>query len=668
MAYVDSAWGYESRTVTSAGPSDSAWGYSSHMIDALLVGDSPWAYKPITVLSPGKPNLVLDGAEVEADWSIILAGVEKAILNWSIILDGQEVPLTFHGGGNWEQPAALLAGANPVGSQAYPIPASNVIYLSTTGSDAANGLTVGTPKATLQAAINAVPAGGTIIVREGVYRAGNIETTKSFTLQNYPGEAVWFDGSVAFGAAWTQNGSVWTAPYSLTFDRNLGKTADRIAFWTGPASRVVVDQVWLDNTRLYAVADGTTPGPGQFSVNQGTDTLTIGSSPAGKAVRVVDLNYLFAGSGATTIRGIGIRRYAPAQIEYRSSALVIGAGSLLEQVVIEHTSLDALSMNGNNIVVRRSTFQDCGHTPVQGDNTGLLLFEQNLIRRGNRNAFDPEPTTAGFKITRVFSGVTIKNNHVQDIPNGTGIWFDTAIWRSKVVNNTVIGTSVLGSGFRMKTGIGIEGCDGGFINGVQYYNYLINNRVSDCRQGGVILSDNGWIKVWNNTLSAAVAMWVWQDYRENTGANPSTEGTALQSPWHCRDIDLTNNNIVPESVYLTQIRLQCNSDAAFKIAGGAMLSHMRSNWLKPNSGGLVGYISNAAGTVFAAPSSITAFQTLAATYGGPLAPIMSNNYQGSSAPSDSLATPLPAEIASILQVPTGLQKIGPILLAPVPVG
>lgn len=90
------------------------------------------------------------------------------------------------------------AGAVALGMANYSIPGSNVMYLATNGSDS-NAGTFAAPKATLIGALAAVPSGGTIVVRAGVYaQAAQTETgavRKSFTLQNYPDEVVWFDGS-----------------------------------------------------------------------------------------------------------------------------------------------------------------------------------------------------------------------------------------------------------------------------------------------------------------------------------------------------------------------------------------------------------------------------------------------------------------------------------------
>ncbi len=640
---------------------DSAWGYAGTELTNPLAGISEWGYATTSLVDPGKPNLMIGGQETSPTWRIMKNGVSTPVLRWSIISGGTEVPLSNDHYVNWTPPSHVV-GADAVGSTAYPIPAGEVYYVAADGSDGNAGTSAAAPLATLAAAVNRLSSvGATIIVRAGTYHEGEIEASgkPAFVVQNYPGEAVWFDGA-SVKTGWTDNGDgTWSASYTLTYDRNLGKTSGQIAFWTGSTTRVIVDQVWLDDTKLSPVVDATIPAAGQFSVNQSAHTLTIGSDPTGKTVRIADLKYLMA-TGTVTVRGIGIRRYAPAMIEWRNAALMVGAHSVVEQVTIEHASLDALGISGPGCVVRRCTLQDTGHSGAMSDNPSGIIFEQNVIRRINRNQFDPEPTTAGFKVTRCFAGVTIRFNWLEDVYNGSGIWLDTTVNRSRIYGNTIVGTSAYGAMGRMKSAIAIEASDGGVYDGVQYYTYIVGNRIRDMRISGILIFDSGWIKCWNNDVSAAVCLYVWQDYRENAGDKPTTEGTVTQSPWHCQNVEFINNKLVPETLYYTQLRLQCNSDAAFKLAGGAMVSRLANNWFRPQGSGLMAYISDASGSSWSIRSTLSTLQSTSSTYGGPLNSIMSGNYQGDTLP-DTGGVPIEADVAAATGVPIGYTPpMGPV--------
>src|SRR5690606_41748062 len=64
---------------------------------------------------------------------------------------------------------------------------------------------------------------------------------------------------------------------------------------------------------------------------------------------------------------------------------------------------------------------------------------------------------------------------------------------------------------------------------------------------------------------------------------------------------------------------------------------------------------------FNSPSALSATPTTVGTRGTKLG----TNHQGTSAPPDSFAVELPEEITSMLGVPRGLKRVGPILPAPV---
>ena len=660
MAISD--WGHAQITVSPR--QESAWGYAPVTVEDRL--ESPWGYAPVSVVSLGAPLLRVAGQDVNPDWAVMTGGIAKPVRRWQIV-NGGLVKTLIHRSGVWVPPQHY-AGAAPVGSTSYPIPGSGVIYLATSGSDANNGLTTAAPRATLAAAVAAVPAGGTIIVREGIYYQGELNIAKAVTIQNYHGEQVWFDGTIPFPASWTGSGP-WTAPYTITWDRLMGKTAGQIGAWTGAATRFVVDQVWLDNTPLAATADGTSsPGAGNFSVNQTTDTLTIGSNPAGKTVRVGGLKYLLHATAPIMLRGIGIRRYVQASLEWQNGAVMLsGNGSVLEEVTIEHCSLACLSTYSENNIIRRSTFQNAGQTGVHCSKPNGMVFTQNVIRRINRLRYDPEPTTAGIKIGLTWYGCEISHNHISDVSGAYGIWTDTAVSEAVIYANTVIGTAV-GDYARMKNGIEIEASDGMLLAGVRHWNYVIANRVTDCNQAALLILISGYIKSWNNHLAGGVALYCWQDFRQNSGSKPATEGTIEQSPWHTTNLDIVNNALVPMAPWNTQLRGSCNADSPFKLAGGAMFERIARNWFQPPGGGLMAYLSTAAGTEHSNRSSLAALAALGSAFGGPMAPKMVGNHEGPTPPEGS-GLPIPADIAERCGIPTGwVPPIGPIWPAVIPIG
>ena len=103
-----------------------------------------------------------------------------------------------------------LAGLHAVGSANYPIPSGAIFVDVSRGSDSNPG-TQASPMKTLKSAVTKIPSGGarTFVLRAGVYHESvTVDASRTAAVQNYPGEAVWFDGSVPL-TGWTQSGTRW---------------------------------------------------------------------------------------------------------------------------------------------------------------------------------------------------------------------------------------------------------------------------------------------------------------------------------------------------------------------------------------------------------------------------------------------------------------------------
>ena len=106
----------------------------------------------------------------------------------------------------------------------YPVP-DGAVFVSPSGSDANPG-TVGAPLKTVNFAATKMKAGGTVVLRGGVYREGAagysvggtkyIIEPKNLSIQAYPGEEAWMDGTVPV-TSWSRvNGgdfkTAWSTP------------------------------------------------------------------------------------------------------------------------------------------------------------------------------------------------------------------------------------------------------------------------------------------------------------------------------------------------------------------------------------------------------------------------------------------------------------------------
>jgi len=556
-------------------------------------------------------------------------------------------------------PAAVLAGANYPGTSNYPVPSSNVIFVSPTGNNANAGTQVA-PKQTIQAAISAVTSGGTIVLREGTYKESiAAPANKVLKMQAYPYEEVWLDGSAVY-SSWTANGNgTWTTPYSITHVRfDVTTTNGGNGYKGDDPYRNHPDQVWVDGVPLQQIADNTTPGTGQFSVNQTADTLTIGANPSGKTVRVSEHATALVFSDVAELRGFGIRRYSPNAIEGMNSMVYFGgtsAGSIVENMYFCESAMDSLNISKMNFRVSYCTFQDNGHSGIMTTRSDGLVIENCIFRRLNKGQWQAEPTTAAVKVT-VADNITIRYCHVSECPKAYGLWYDVSCMRSYLYGNTVEG------GGTMMNCIELELSDGGVINGTQHYSIVASNRLTNAAgknaAASLLLFDTGYVKVYNNLLTGSgIPLYLWQDERINNNSTIQNVRSFEECPWRTRGNQVANN--IMSSGVGANIQFAAYAQVGnFGLLGANMFDKFVGNWLAPNPPGSMAQLGKSDGS----RNSYNTISALAAAGSevGAITGKVGANHQGTTAPANTIAEPLPADVAALLGVPAGLQVVGPV--------
>ena len=166
--------------------------------------------------------------------------------------------------------AAETAGALPIGSSRYPVPTSQTVFVSPSGSDSARG-SVSAPVRTIKRALVLAPTGGTVVLRSWDLPRVRHREQKTVTIQNYPGEAVWLDGAQTV-TGWVADGSVWRkAGWNHVFDHSPTFTsgqADGTASWkfVNPAHPMAShpDQLWVNGVAMTQVGSKAQVRPGTF--------------------------------------------------------------------------------------------------------------------------------------------------------------------------------------------------------------------------------------------------------------------------------------------------------------------------------------------------------------------------------------------------------------------
>ncbi|QRN94997.1 DNRLRE domain-containing protein [Archangium violaceum] len=437
----------------------------------------------------------------------------------------------------------------------YAIPAG-AIFMATNGNDSNPG-TQAAPVATLNRAITLVPSGGTIVVRGGTYRdwynngAGNYKVVvKPLTLQAFPHEQVWFDGTdVKPAASWTSDGSGhwymdWSTPgfcnggyYNYPYDAqsttNQGPCS-HFDMYGDPANPAAGDpqMVFIDGSYVHEVKTLAEATPGNFFYDWTNRRLYIATNPSGHTVEVAARPVaLVLGGTGYAVKGIGFKRYATNEYSNTTNAAVyIGATqSLVENCVFTQMAGGSLTIKSQGGVVRRSVFAHNGFTAIGSNGQtnsatvgydGLLL-EENIVNANNTERFGTNCTRscaqAGVKIAHM-NGFTVRRNVFENNLNGAGFWCDEDCRGGVIINNI--------SRYN-KIGIFYEVSDTGLIAS----NLIYGNTYA----GIQACSSN--TKIYNNTLvnNAAINIWVYDDARNEADKRGSDIGPDTVN------VDVANN-------------------------------------------------------------------------------------------------------------------------------
>lgn len=435
--------------------------------------------------------------------------------------------------------AAAKAGAQPLGTTSYPVP-SQALFVSATGSDAGAG-TQSAPLRTVGAAIAKAPSGSTVVLRAGSYHESvTLPTNKQLTIQNYPGEKVWLDGSsvvtgfVRSGATWVHSG--WTAKFdsSPTYTKGAPDGTEPGWQWINPGYPMAAhpDQVWIGDTKLAQVATRAQVTAGTFFVDYGTNELVLGSDPSGSVVRGSDLGIglTIVGPGST-IRGIGVRRYATA-VPDMGTVRVAAAGVTLENVFVTDNATQGVTGWGANTTLRKVTSKDNGLTGFHAHQSDNYVADRVLSESNNNEHFNVTPVSAGMKLSSS-RGVTVADSVFRG-NDGSGVWFDVSVYDVRVTGSTIAYNS-----------------DDGLIFELSSKLFAANNTITGNVSQSFFALDSNQVQLWNNTIiGSQVPIRVSETNRDAAVRSSAPYGYDKRRPipdptvtWETGQIDIKNNII-----------------------------------------------------------------------------------------------------------------------------
>ena len=549
--------------------------------------------------------------------------------------------------------ARAAAGSEPVGSTAYPVPAG-AIFVSPSGTANAAG-TQAAPLSTISAAIAKAPSGATIVVRGGSYHESIVvPSQKQLTIQSYPKEQVWLDGSstvdnwAASGNVWVSQG--WTASFDASPTYSRGKPDNATPGWqfVNPAYPMAShpDQVFVNGASLDQVGSLAQVGVGTFYVDYASDQLFIGSNPTGKNVEASDLvkAATIAGPGSV-LRGIGVRDFAPS-VPDMGAVSVAAVNVTVENVEIDDSATTGLSVFATGATLNKVTIARSGMLGAHASYADGLKANDMLLVDNNAEMFNRAPVSGGFKVHRS-RGVAITNS-VYSGNLGNSLWFDESVYGITVTGNDVL-----------------RGTGNGVVLELSATANVANNRIIGNTLDGLLISDTGNVNVWNNTLTAnARGINITQGTRR--ASNLATAGhdprQALPDPtvtWITENITVSNN-VVADGTFKCML---CVEDYSHERSAAQMNVVSDGNVFKRTSATAPVWAtvwSRGAGdpavyNSIAAYSAATGQDANSVAIDGGDAATLAATVSSSAA---TASRPLPAPIASLVGKNTGARHLG----------
>jgi parallel beta-helix repeat protein len=379
-------------------------------------------------------------------------------------------------------------GSATVGMTAYAIPA-NSIFVSPSGSDSNAGTESG-PLKTVGKAISKAASGQTIELRGGIYHETIVlPNTKTLTIQSYPNEPVWFDGSVPV-TGWSANGSRWSVggwttqfDASPTYTRGAPDNTSQYWAFVNPAYPMAAhpDQIWIDNIAQQQVASLAQVKAGTFYVDYGSKSMYLGSNPVGHAVTASTLVKAITTSGnGDTLRGFGVRKYAPS-VPDMGAVVMGGVSSHIENVMITDSATTGLTIAASDSTVTHVSILRSGLMGFHADYADRLTMIGLDASDNNTEHFNMAPAAGGAKITRS-RGVSVIGSRF-DSNNGPGIWFDASAYNIQLARSSFTNNAQFGIALEISASVRI-----------------VNNLIANNRDSGIALKNTSNVEVWNNTI------------------------------------------------------------------------------------------------------------------------------------------------------------------------
>jgi hypothetical protein len=397
-------------TTTSGTVSDTA------MVDIAADAPPPVVPTPVAIeLSPASVSLA---AQTTKEFTV------RALMSDNSTSD---VVVRFTAtGGTISATGLYTAGAAP---GTYRVIAADSSGLADTATVTVTGTYTGRviePGMSIQAAVDANPAGTTFLLKAGVHRLQQVNPKSGNVFNGEPGTII---SGARHLSGFARSGGYWV----IGGQTQQGRATEASRCLSGYLSCQWPEDLFLDDQLLFRVTGLGEVGPGKWYFDYAADKIYLGDDPSGRKVETGVSAYAFGGSASSvTLRNLTIEKYAaPAQ-----AAAVQGdntTGWLIEDVRVRQSHGTGLRM-GDRWVVRRTRVDHNGQLGIAGGGVGSLVEDSEWDHN----------KTLGFQVgfaggaSKFFKtdGLILRRNYIHH-NDGNGIWLDIDNIRYLVQDNRV---------------------------------------------------------------------------------------------------------------------------------------------------------------------------------------------------------------------------------------
>jgi hypothetical protein len=311
----------------------------------------------------------------------------------------------------------------------YRVVATDSSGLADTATVTVTGTFTGTvipPGASIQAAVDANPAGTSFLLKAGVHRMQQVNPKNGNVFTGEP-------GTIVSGAReltnFTRSGGYWV----VGGQTQQGRATDASRCMAGYESCQWPEDLFIDDQMLFRVTSLGAVGPGKWYFDYAADKIYLGDDPTGRRVETGVSAYAFGGSASNvTVRNLTIEKYA-APVQAAALKGDNTTGWLIEDVRVRQTHGTGIRM-GDRWVIRRVRVDHNGQLGIAGGGVGSLVEDSEWDHN----------KTIGFKVGFAggaskfwkTDGLVLRRNYVHH-NDGNGIWLDIDNIRYLVQENRV---------------------------------------------------------------------------------------------------------------------------------------------------------------------------------------------------------------------------------------